>query len=205
MSELTPEQIDDLKRQLTVPDKFGSRANSLGQTEAVAIIDALDAARRERDEAKMSLATSADIHVEEMEHQRAHIAALESRLADAEGVVEALEQTAQHHQRCWGPPACSCGLSDALTRAAAWLEGMRDNHGTWLIERGQQEQQQPTLYWKRGSSQRDYQWVADVNDATRFDTKAAADAVLDSISGIKGVHSPMGHVAEHVWMEARND
>lgn len=65
----------------------------------------------------------------------------------------------------------------------------------WLIERGQQEKQYPTLWWDGAD------WTRDPHKAIRYKTKQAAEIDLDARSGIAGVHSPFGRVAEHVFVE----
>jgi hypothetical protein len=65
----------------------------------------------------------------------------------------------------------------------------------YLIERSQPEGQFPTMWWMHA-----LEWTEDANKATRFDTRTAAEAMLEKHSGIKGVHRAFGHVTPHLWL-----
>lgn len=64
----------------------------------------------------------------------------------------------------------------------------------WLIERGQAEGQQPTVWWTG------CEWTRQAWNAMRFKTRTHAEAELNAHSGIKGVHSEWGRVTEHVFV-----
>ena len=93
-----------------------------------------------------------------------------------------------------------CEASPIRTAFAA-TEPRAHEEVCWLIERGQQEGQSPPAWWAGDGSGTCLAWSFDANKAIKYPTKAAAEAALDSISGIKGVHSPMGHVTEHAFVD----
>lgn len=71
----------------------------------------------------------------------------------------------------------------------------------WLIERGQQEGQSPPCWWAgQTHAETGWAWTFNADKAIKYPTKAAAEEALEAISGIKGVHSPMGHVTEHAFV-----
>lgn len=75
----------------------------------------------------------------------------------------------------------------------------------WLIERGQAENQRPTLYWTGTTDHADQKydgiWTEDVNGAHKYASKQAAQTALDaSYLAALGRDAAGAHVAEHLWM-----
>ncbi len=72
----------------------------------------------------------------------------------------------------------------------------------WLVERGQSENQAPTVWWTGDESIGWGGWSPDANLAERFETKEAADAVihLHSRPVVRDPSEAWGHATEHVWL-----
>lgn len=71
----------------------------------------------------------------------------------------------------------------------------------YLIERGQPEGQDPPVWWVGYSVEFGHQWTNDATKARKFPSRSAASKALDEISGVPGVHQPMGHVEEHAFID----
>lgn len=71
----------------------------------------------------------------------------------------------------------------------------------YVIERGQAEAQDPPVWWAGYTTVRGHEWTNDPRLGVRFPSRRAASRRLDEISGLPGIHHPMGHVEEYVFMD----
>lgn len=95
-------------------------------------------------------------------------------------------------RRLWNERLCPrCGYWNAESEGEV----------CWLIERSQPEGQSDICWWAGGNRTGSCSpWTWDAGKAMRYPTKIAAEAALDEISGVKGIHRPMGHVTEHAFV-----
>lgn len=75
----------------------------------------------------------------------------------------------------------------------------------WLIERGQPEQQAPTVWWvgdPEAKSREGEEWTQDAWQATRFDSKAKADRVVNRLF-VGPLRDVTARATEHIFCETR--
>jgi hypothetical protein len=69
----------------------------------------------------------------------------------------------------------------------------------WLIERGQAENQRPTMWWRCYTIGRGDEWTEDAGRAHRFATREEVEQVIADKSGYVG--DRFGRATEHIWLK----
>jgi len=73
----------------------------------------------------------------------------------------------------------------------------------WLIERGQAENHAPTVWWIAGprpDSRKGGYWTTDASEATKFASKAEAEAVVYRL--FTRLSKQSARATEHIWCSA---
>ncbi len=73
----------------------------------------------------------------------------------------------------------------------------------WLIERGQAENQGPTIWFCGTGGNNGDDWTDDANKAVKYASRESAERTIASRSGVVGVHAQFGRAAEHVFLNSR--
>lgn len=71
----------------------------------------------------------------------------------------------------------------------------------YVIERGQAVEQDPPVWWAGYTTVRGHEWTNDPRLGVRFPSRRAASRRLDEISGFPGIHHPMCHIEEYVFVD----